>query len=141
MAGHRAANSGEAAPLNSQSIAVILRAPSGESRVVAARSREIQQVSCSRLARPPGIHQSTMVEATARTRQTRREKMSITLTPVVDGTLCHGSCWTVADEVTLAEQIARIALGQSRHVEQILAGANLTPPSNVESAKLGAMAP
>jgi hypothetical protein len=66
--------------------------------------------------------------------------MSITLTPVVDGALCHGSSWTVPDEAVLAEQIARIALGQSLHVERILAGANLQDPPTFETAKPGAIA-
>jgi hypothetical protein len=66
--------------------------------------------------------------------------MSITLTPFDHGQLCHGSSWTVQDEALLAEQIARVALGQSLHVERILAGAQLKPPPIFESAKPGAIA-
>lgn len=51
--------------------------------------------------------------------------MSITLTPFNDGNLCHGYSWSIADEDLLANQIAQVALGQSRHVQKILAGANL----------------
>src|SRR5687767_1374983 len=66
--------------------------------------------------------------------------MSITLTPFADGQLCHGSSWTVPNEGTLAGQIARIALGQSLHVERILSGAGLAPPPVVEAARAGAIA-
>ena len=60
--------------------------------------------------------------------------MSITLTPFDHDDLCHGHTWTVEDEGVLADQIARIALGQSRHVQNILAGANLGPPSTTANA-------
>lgn len=57
----------------------------------------------------------------------------------MDGSLCHGSTWTVVDEDLLADQIARIALGQSRHVQRILAGANLAAPSTTDSAASAAI--
>jgi hypothetical protein len=53
--------------------------------------------------------------------------MPITLTPFAHGDLCHGSTWTIDDEQWLAEQIALVAVGQSLHVERILAGANINP--------------
>jgi hypothetical protein len=65
--------------------------------------------------------------------------MSITLTPFEHGELCHGSTWTVEDEDALADQIARIALGQSRHVQKILAGANLGPAPTTTNAATGAI--
>lgn len=65
--------------------------------------------------------------------------MSITLTPFVAGALCRGASWTVPDEAALAEQIARVAIGQSLHVEQILSGAQVKAPPTVETAKAGAI--
>jgi hypothetical protein len=65
--------------------------------------------------------------------------MSITLTPFEHGELCHGSTWTVEDEDVLADQIARIALGQSRHVQKVLAGANLGPAPTTADAAAGAI--
>jgi hypothetical protein len=65
--------------------------------------------------------------------------MSITLTPFVAGVLCRGASWTVPDEAVLAEQIARVAIGQSLHVERILSGARLKAPPTVETAKIGAI--
>ena len=38
--------------------------------------------------------------------------MTIALTPIVDGDLCHGSRWTVANVDILAERVARVALGE-----------------------------
>lgn len=54
--------------------------------------------------------------------------MTLTLTQIDHGDLCHGWSWTVADEDALAEQVARITLGQYRHVARILAGANVAGP-------------
>ncbi|MGO4309061.1 hypothetical protein AB4Z35_04160 [Pseudomonas sp. KB_15] len=54
-------------------------------------------------------------------------------------TLCHGQVWTITDENLLAEQIARVALGQSRHVQKIIAGANVGPPASRASAAQGAI--
>lgn len=66
--------------------------------------------------------------------------MSISLTPYTLGTLCSGYSWTVDNEDLLADQIARIALGHSRHVQRILAGANLAEPSTTASAATSAIA-
>ncbi|MFM0363054.1 hypothetical protein [Paraburkholderia sediminicola] len=65
--------------------------------------------------------------------------MSINLTPFEHGPLCHGNTWVVADELVLAQQIARVALGQSRHVQKILAGAALGVPSTTKNAAEGAI--
>lgn len=46
--------------------------------------------------------------------------MPIQLTPIVHKSLVHGYTWAVADELLLAELIARVALGQARHVSKIL---------------------
>ncbi len=48
--------------------------------------------------------------------------MTLNLVPIAHGTLCHGSRWSIADEDRLAEQVARVALGQYRHVAKILEG-------------------
>ncbi len=60
--------------------------------------------------------------------------MAISLTPFEHSALCQGNTWTVEDKSLLASQIARVAMGQSRHIRKILAGANLTPPNATESA-------
>lgn len=65
--------------------------------------------------------------------------MSIALTPFANGSLFHGSTWAVQCEATLADQIAGVALGQSRHVEKILSGANLEPAASSKSAARGAI--
>lgn len=65
--------------------------------------------------------------------------MPITLTLFEHDKLCHGFTWTVDDEDLLAEQIACMALGQSRHVQKILAGANLKQPVTSEGAAAGAI--
>lgn len=65
--------------------------------------------------------------------------MSITLTPFMQSDLCHGASWTVADKDVLADHIARVAVGQSRHVARILAGADLGPPPTQASSLLAAI--
>ena len=66
--------------------------------------------------------------------------MSIGLTPFDHGDLCYGWSWTVPDEALLAGQIARVALGQARHVAKILAGAQLAAPQIEASAAAAAVA-
>jgi hypothetical protein len=66
--------------------------------------------------------------------------MPISLTPYAQGDLCHGSTWKVPDEDQLADYVARIAIGQSRHVERILAGLSLGAPSTSQAAAKGARA-
>jgi hypothetical protein len=67
-------------------------------------------------------------------------RLSILLTPFAHGQVCHGNTWTVQDEVKLADQIASVALGQSLHVQRILAGANLGAASNTKTAANSAVA-
>ncbi len=55
--------------------------------------------------------------------------MPIILTPFTQEDLCHGASWSVPNDDLLATHIAMVAIGQSRHVARILAGANLAPPS------------
>lgn len=65
--------------------------------------------------------------------------MSLTLTPISHGTLCHGSRWTVADEDDLAGKVARLALGQARHVAAILSGIDNRPPATRADTAAGAI--
>lgn len=58
-----------------------------------------------------------------------RFDMTLTLTQIDHKGLCHGWGWTIEDEDALAERIARVALGQYRHVAKILAGAGVVGPS------------
>ncbi|MCD9507390.1 hypothetical protein [Photobacterium phosphoreum] len=62
--------------------------------------------------------------------------MPISLTPFQPNELCHGNIWTVVDEDQLAQYIARIALGHSRHISNILQQLSGKSPliSNKESA-------
>jgi hypothetical protein len=55
--------------------------------------------------------------------------MTMTLNPVDHGDLCHGWAWTIEDEDELAERVARIVLGQYRHVAKILRGAGVPGPA------------
>jgi hypothetical protein len=55
--------------------------------------------------------------------------VTLTLAKIDHGDLCHGWSWTVANEDELAERIARIALGQYRHVAKILSGTGATGPT------------
>lgn len=48
--------------------------------------------------------------------------MTLALKHIAHGELCHGWTWTIQDEDILAEQVARIALGQYRHLSRILDG-------------------
>ena len=65
--------------------------------------------------------------------------MPIHLTPIAHKALLHGYTWEVADENLLAELIARVALGQARHVNKILQKIAATPPLPVDSAFDAAM--
>jgi hypothetical protein len=53
--------------------------------------------------------------------------MPLTLTPIDHDDLCHGWRWEIADETDLARKVAMVALGQYRHVAQILAGIDKKP--------------
>ena len=48
--------------------------------------------------------------------------MTLTLEKVSSPDLCEGSEWVVADQDALAEHVARVAVGQYRHVAKILLG-------------------
>ncbi len=65
--------------------------------------------------------------------------MSISRTPFAHGQLVTGGAWIVTDENLLAETIARVALGQSRHVQKILAGINLSAPPSTANTVAGAI--
>ncbi|GLQ36788.1 hypothetical protein GCM10007908_04080 [Rhizobium albus] len=54
--------------------------------------------------------------------------MTLTLTPIAHGELCHGSRWTVDDIDVLADRVARVAMGQYRHIASILEGLNVPAP-------------
>jgi hypothetical protein len=61
--------------------------------------------------------------------------MTMTLIPIDHGALCHGWAWSIDDEDALAERVARIVLGQYRHVAKILSGAGVPgPAANAEQA-------
>ena len=61
--------------------------------------------------------------------------MPLTLTPIDHDELCHGWRWQIADEADLARKVAMVALGQYRHVVQILAGIDKKPlPTRKEAA-------
>lgn len=66
--------------------------------------------------------------------------MPLTLTQIDHDDLCHGWSWVVSDEDALAEHVARIALGQYRHVARILDGANVPGPSTPEEQARAAIA-
>ena len=48
--------------------------------------------------------------------------MTITLTAVDHEDLCHGWSWAITDEAALAASVARVALGQAKHVIRVLDG-------------------
>lgn len=54
--------------------------------------------------------------------------MTLILTPIEHGELCHGSRWVVDDINVLAERVARVAMGQYRHVASILEGLSVPAP-------------
>lgn len=60
--------------------------------------------------------------------------MPIQLTPIIHKSLVHGYTWKVPDEQCLAEYIARVALGQARHVERILRTVGTVIPTPVDDA-------
>ena len=62
--------------------------------------------------------------------------VTLTLAKTDHGDLCHGWSWTVTNQDELAERVARVALGQYRHVAKILSGAGVPgPTANAEQAK------
>ena len=54
--------------------------------------------------------------------------MAVTLTPIEHDHLCYGSRWVVNDIDLLAERVARVAMGQYRHVAAILENLNVPAP-------------
>lgn len=65
--------------------------------------------------------------------------MILTLEKVRSPDLCEGSEWVVVDQDALAEHVARIAVGQYRHVAKILLGAGATVAAVTQSAKADAI--
>jgi hypothetical protein len=66
--------------------------------------------------------------------------MTLLLTKADAPDLCQGSDWAVADEDALAEHVARIAVGQYRHVAKILADTGAAPPPTDAELKANAVA-
>jgi hypothetical protein len=65
--------------------------------------------------------------------------MSISVTPFTSGSLCSGTTWTIEDKQVLAEQVARVALGYSRHIKRILNNATILIPASAISSVDGAI--
>jgi len=65
--------------------------------------------------------------------------MPLTLTKADAPALCQGSEWVIADIDALAEQVARIAVGQYRHVARILLGGAATDVAVAAAAKADAI--
>jgi hypothetical protein len=65
--------------------------------------------------------------------------MTLTLEKVSAPGLCEGSEWVVSDEDALAEHVARIAVGQYRHVAKILLGEGATAAAATQWAKADAI--
>lgn len=65
--------------------------------------------------------------------------MALTLEKVSAPDLCEGSEWVVLDEDALAEHVARIAVGQYRHVAKILLGEGATAATVNQAAKTDAI--
>jgi len=55
--------------------------------------------------------------------------MTLVLKQIDHDDLCHGWEWSVDNIDVLAERVARVALGQYRHVAQILEGLNVAAPA------------
>ncbi len=53
--------------------------------------------------------------------------MAITLNAINHEHLCYGWSWAIENEDVLAERVARIALGQARHVARIIDGLSAKP--------------
>jgi hypothetical protein len=65
--------------------------------------------------------------------------MSIVITNFTEGTLCHGCSWEIGDENELAERIALVAVGQSRHVAKILSGVAGAPAPTTAATRNAAI--
>lgn len=66
--------------------------------------------------------------------------MTITLNAIDHEDLCHGWSWTIEDEDTLAEIVARIALGQVKHAARVLDGLTGKPAKTSAEHVADAMA-
>jgi hypothetical protein len=65
--------------------------------------------------------------------------MTLLLTKVDASDICQGSDWAVEDQDALAEHVARIAVGQYRHVAKILTGTGSAPPPSEDEVKANAI--
>lgn len=65
--------------------------------------------------------------------------MPLTLNGIVVPNLCQGSEWAIADDALLAEYVARIAVGQCRHVARIPASQDASAASVDQAAKADAI--
>jgi hypothetical protein len=65
---------------------------------------------------------------------------SLELLQVSAPNVCEGSEWVLVDQNALAQQVARIAVGQYHHVRKILAGFGDSPAVVVQAAKNDAIA-
>jgi hypothetical protein len=66
-------------------------------------------------------------------------RVTLALQKVTTSTLCEGSEWVVVDHDVLAEQVARIAVGQFSHVSKILLGESATAAKVRAAAKKDAI--
>lgn len=66
--------------------------------------------------------------------------MPLSFTPISSGNYWYGATWSVDDLDTLAEMIARIAIGQSRVVGRVLKKLNAEPPVFPKGGFAGARA-
>ena len=64
--------------------------------------------------------------------------MPITFVPISTGQLCTGYDWTIEDNDELAKLVARVALGQHRHVQRILLETDCSAYSPTPTALEGA---
>lgn len=60
--------------------------------------------------------------------------MPITIVPFTEDPICGGHQWTVDNVDNLALQIARVAIGQSRHVKKIIEGYSGAYPAPIPNA-------
>lgn len=65
--------------------------------------------------------------------------MPIEIIKITHDPLTHGHTWAVMDEALLIEMIARVALGQARHVQKILRAAGLPLPVPTKDVRLSAI--
>jgi hypothetical protein len=63
----------------------------------------------------------------------------IRFTRISDQNIWSGADWAIEDEDKVAELVARVALGQSRHATRIISSLDHIPPPPPETAKAGAI--